>query len=226
MVLAEKHGTCSFPVFRDEYSYFLTTLNLYFKYNVTVSFKLGYALNSLGFTYSNSSSKAVQKTAVFCFLLFQLNYILTLLLQFLSILPFGLCIWPISFFVAKNECQRVLNEAGYLPSNTEKYPLGGIVSAIQNAFHATPKLDCSKDAVNELHLCFYKDFKVRICLLCQSITIIYMRPWPLNFKFDWSKLECSTCGSLGCKERKHELMLGLTCFPIYYLIQSINLFYS
>lgn len=95
----EKHGTCSFPVVRDEYSYFLTTLNLYFKYNVT----------------------------------------------------------------------RVLNEAGYLPSNTEKYPLGGIVSAIQNAFHATPKLDCSKDAVNELHLCFYKDFKPRDCIIERSL---------------------------------------------------------
>ncbi|ESR61157.1 hypothetical protein CICLE_v100162422mg, partial [Citrus x clementina] len=63
---------------------------------------------------------------------------------------------------------RVLNEAGYLPSNTEKYPLGGIVSAIQNAFHATPKLDCSKDAVNELHLCFYKDFKPRDCIIERS----------------------------------------------------------
>ena len=35
---AEKHGTCSYPVIRDEYSYFLTTLNVFFKYNVTVSF--------------------------------------------------------------------------------------------------------------------------------------------------------------------------------------------
>ncbi|PQM42298.1 ribonuclease 2 [Prunus yedoensis var. nudiflora] len=70
----EKHGTCSSPVARDEYSYFLTTLNVYFKYNVT----------------------------------------------------------------------KVLNEAGYVPSNTEKYPLGGIVSAIQNAFRTTPKLLCKK----------------------------------------------------------------------------------
>ncbi|XP_022143546.1 ribonuclease 2 isoform X3 [Momordica charantia] len=31
----EKHGTCSNPVVRDEYDYFLTTLNLYFKYNVS-----------------------------------------------------------------------------------------------------------------------------------------------------------------------------------------------
>lgn len=35
--IAEKHGTCSSPVFNNEYDYFLTTLNVYFKYNVTVS---------------------------------------------------------------------------------------------------------------------------------------------------------------------------------------------
>ncbi|XP_059434252.1 ribonuclease 2 [Corylus avellana] len=95
----EKHGTCSFPVIRDEYSYFLTVLNVYFKYNVT----------------------------------------------------------------------QVLNEAGYLPSNTEKYPLGGIVSAIENAFHATPLLVCSKGSVQELHLCFYKDFKPRDCAVGSGI---------------------------------------------------------
>ncbi|KAI5315315.1 hypothetical protein L3X38_044491 [Prunus dulcis] len=91
----KKHGTCSSPVARDEYSYFLTTLNVYFKYNVT----------------------------------------------------------------------KVLNEAGYVPSNTEKYPLGGIVSAIQNAFRTTPKLLCKKGALEELHLCFYKDFKPRDCAI-------------------------------------------------------------
>ncbi|CAL5386157.1 unnamed protein product [Camellia sinensis] len=90
----EKHGTCSFPVIRDEYDYFLTTLNVYFKYNVTV-----------------------------------------------------------------------LNEAGYIPSNAEKYPLGGIITAIQNAFHATPLLVCSNGAVEELRLCFYKDFKPRDCVI-------------------------------------------------------------
>uniref|UniRef100_A0A5B6YYJ4 Uncharacterized protein n=1 Tax=Davidia involucrata TaxID=16924 RepID=A0A5B6YYJ4_DAVIN len=95
----EKHGTCSFPVFKDEYNYFLTTLNVYFKYNVT----------------------------------------------------------------------KVLNEAGYLPSNSEKYPLGGIISAIQNAFQATPLLVCSNGAVQELRLCFYKDFKLRDCVIGSSI---------------------------------------------------------
>ncbi|XP_009767894.1 ribonuclease 2-like [Nicotiana sylvestris] len=89
----EKHGTCSYPVVHDEYEYFLTTLNVYFKYNVT----------------------------------------------------------------------GVLFEAGYVPSNSEKYPLGGIITAIQNAFHATPELICSGDDVEELRICFYKDFQPRDC---------------------------------------------------------------
>ncbi|KHN27253.1 ribonuclease 2-like [Glycine soja] len=91
----EKHGTCSYPVFRNEYDYFVAVLNLYFKYNVT----------------------------------------------------------------------SVLNDAGYVPSNTEKYPLGGIISAIENAFHASPQIVCSKDSVEELRLCFYKDFQPRDCAL-------------------------------------------------------------
>ncbi|KAK7292769.1 hypothetical protein RJT34_15622 [Clitoria ternatea] len=90
----KKHGTCSYPVVRNEYEYFLTTLNVYFKYNVT----------------------------------------------------------------------GVLIDAGYVPSNTEKYPIGGIISAIENAFHASPLIVCSNGAIEELRLCFYKDFKPRECL--------------------------------------------------------------
>lgn len=97
----EKHGTCSYPVFRNEYDYFVAVLNLYFKYNVT----------------------------------------------------------------------SVLNDAGYVPSNTEKYPLGGIISAIENAFHASPQIVCSKDSVEELRLCFYKDFQPRDCALGSDIKI-------------------------------------------------------
>ncbi|KAK4752588.1 hypothetical protein SAY87_021386 [Trapa incisa] len=91
----EKHGTCSSPVVGDEYNYFLTTLNVYFKYNVT----------------------------------------------------------------------RVLFDAGYVPSNTEKYPLGGVITAIQNAFHTTPEIACSNGAVDEIRLCLYKDFRPRECAL-------------------------------------------------------------
>ncbi|KAL4377172.1 hypothetical protein GQ457_02G004920 [Hibiscus cannabinus] len=97
-VAIEKHGTCSSPVIRDEYSYFITTLNVYFKYNVT----------------------------------------------------------------------KILNEAGYVPSNSERYPLGGIVSAIENSFRATPEVVCSKEAVEEIRLCFYKDFKPRNCLASKT----------------------------------------------------------
>ncbi|GAV69291.1 LOW QUALITY PROTEIN: Ribonuclease_T2 domain-containing protein, partial [Cephalotus follicularis] len=55
-------------------------------------------------------------------------------------------------------------DTGYVPSNTERYPLGGIVFAIEN-FHATPQLTCSKGAVEELQLCFYKDFTPRDCVI-------------------------------------------------------------
>ncbi|XP_031111724.1 ribonuclease 2-like [Ipomoea triloba] len=95
----EKHGTCSYPVVQNEYDYFLTTLNVFFKYNVT----------------------------------------------------------------------EVLYKAGYVPSNSEKYPLGGIISAIQNAFHATPELTCSRGAVEELRLCFYKNFEPRDCATQSSL---------------------------------------------------------
>ncbi|KAL5562268.1 hypothetical protein UlMin_032015 [Ulmus minor] len=99
----EKHGTCSSPVVHDEYNYFLTALNIYFKYNVT----------------------------------------------------------------------KVLNEAGYVPSNTEKYPVGGIISAIQNAFQSTPELVCKNGEIEELRICFYKDFKPRDCLV-HSLNQIHM----------------------------------------------------
>lgn len=85
----EKHGTCAYPVIKNEYDYFQTALNLYLKYNVT----------------------------------------------------------------------KVLTEAGYAPSDSEKYPLGGIISAIENAFHMTPLVVCSDGTVEELRLCFYKDLK-------------------------------------------------------------------
>nr|XP_043636074.1 ribonuclease 2-like [Erigeron canadensis] len=90
----EKHGTCAAPVTGDEYNYFLTTINLYFTYNIT----------------------------------------------------------------------EVIFEAGYVPSNSEKYPSGGIISALENAFHSTPQIICSKGALEEVRICFTKDFKFRDCV--------------------------------------------------------------
>ncbi|XP_019188674.1 PREDICTED: ribonuclease 2-like isoform X1 [Ipomoea nil] len=89
----EKHGTCSYPIIKNEYEYFVNALDLYFKYNVT----------------------------------------------------------------------EVLIGAGYVPSNSEKYPLEGIISAIQNAFHMTPEVTCSSGSLEELRLCFDKNFEPRDC---------------------------------------------------------------
>ncbi|KAK9087881.1 hypothetical protein Syun_030275 [Stephania yunnanensis] len=90
----EKHGTCASSVLRDEYNYFLATINLYQKYNFT----------------------------------------------------------------------EILIKAGYLPSNEEKYPLGGIISAVEIAVGATPLIVCSHGAVEELRICFHKDFQPRDCV--------------------------------------------------------------
>lgn len=38
LCLVGKHGTCSYPVIQDEYTYFAKAFELYFKYNISVSF--------------------------------------------------------------------------------------------------------------------------------------------------------------------------------------------
>lgn len=81
--------------------------------------------------------------------------------------------------------QEILSEAGYVASNSEKYPIGGIISAIENVFQATPEIECSGDAVEELYLCFYKDFKVRpssIYILPMLLVILQTR---LYFLLIW-----------------------------------------
>ncbi|XP_022140985.1 ribonuclease 2-like [Momordica charantia] len=95
----EKHGTCAAPVIVGEFDYFLTTLTIFSKYNVT----------------------------------------------------------------------KVLNDAGFVASDTEKYALGDVVAAVQDAFNATPKISCAKKgAVKELWLCFDKTFQPRDCDLANS----------------------------------------------------------
>ncbi|KAL9227508.1 hypothetical protein vseg_003190 [Gypsophila vaccaria] len=63
----------------------------------------------------------------------------------------------------KYNVTEVLSKAGYVPSNSEKYPLGGVKTAIENAFHTSPSIICSGGAIQEIRLCFYKDFKPRDC---------------------------------------------------------------
>ncbi|KAK1313773.1 Ribonuclease 2 [Acorus calamus] len=59
--------------------------------------------------------------------------------------------------------EKVLDDAGFRATNADKYPLGEIVSTITKAFGAPPSLSCSHGAVEELYLCFTKDFKPRDC---------------------------------------------------------------
>lgn len=57
--------------------------------------------------------------------------------------------------------QKVLVDAGFVASNTEKYPIEDVVAAIKKEFNATPKITCAKKgAVKELWLCFDKSFEV------------------------------------------------------------------
>ncbi|RWV83269.1 hypothetical protein GW17_00055151 [Ensete ventricosum] len=64
----------------------------------------------------------------------------------------------------KNNMTEVLNNAGILATNGEKYPLGDVVATIKRAFGASPLLVCKHGSLQELRLCFYKDFKVRMLL--------------------------------------------------------------
>ncbi|GLJ49863.1 hypothetical protein SUGI_1059610 [Cryptomeria japonica] len=90
----EKHGTCSYPVIKDEYSYFSTTLQIYSKYNIL----------------------------------------------------------------------DILNAAGISPANDKEYLTCDLVTAISKAVGATPSVVCSHGQLEELRLCFYKDFKPRDCI--------------------------------------------------------------
>jgi len=64
----------------------------------------------------------------------------------------------------KYNVTRILENAGIDSQNGEKYLLGDVVSAIKKDFGATPLLVCKKGSVEELRICFYKDFKPRDCV--------------------------------------------------------------
>ncbi|KAJ8460904.1 hypothetical protein OPV22_033830 [Ensete ventricosum] len=69
----------------------------------------------------------------------------------------------------KNNMTEVLNNAGILATNGEKYPLGDVVATIKRAFGASPLLVCKHGSLQELRLCFYKDFKPRDCVTGSDI---------------------------------------------------------
>ncbi|KAG6576854.1 Ribonuclease 2, partial [Cucurbita argyrosperma subsp. sororia] len=64
---------------------------------------------------------------------------------------------------------KALSDAGFVASNTEKYPLEDVVDAVKNATNSTPKISCAKKgAVKELWICFDKKFEPRDCDLANS----------------------------------------------------------
>ncbi|KAG6534935.1 hypothetical protein ZIOFF_008843 [Zingiber officinale] len=60
--------------------------------------------------------------------------------------------------------EEVLTNAGILATDDKKYPLKDLAAIITRAFGATPQLVCRHGALDELRLCFYKDFKPRDCV--------------------------------------------------------------
>ncbi|KAG7014875.1 Ribonuclease 2, partial [Cucurbita argyrosperma subsp. argyrosperma] len=65
--------------------------------------------------------------------------------------------------------EKALSDAGFVASNTEKYPLEDVVDAVKNATNSTPKISCAKKgAVKELWICFDKKFEPRDCDLANS----------------------------------------------------------
>ncbi|XP_072992797.1 ribonuclease 2-like [Typha latifolia] len=148
----EKHGTCSYPVIQDEYSYFSTTLDLYFKYNITVI--------SLYFIDKMCSSRLCYFS---CSPGFSLNPIKDILFLFTQM--------DVKYIIAQWNCislndkiDSILCSAGIEAANGERYPLGDIVATIKKSFGATPLLACKHGSLQELKLCFYKDFKPRDCI--------------------------------------------------------------
>ncbi|PKA61581.1 Ribonuclease 2 [Apostasia shenzhenica] len=61
--------------------------------------------------------------------------------------------------------QEILRNDGIFVGIDGKYAIGDIISAIEKAVGALPLLHCKRDSLEELQLCFDKDFKPRDCVL-------------------------------------------------------------
>ncbi|THU59599.1 hypothetical protein C4D60_Mb07t03790 [Musa balbisiana] len=201
---AEKHGTCSYPIIQDEYSYFSTALGLYFKNNMTE------VLNNAGILATNGEKYPLGDVVATIKRAFGASPLLVC--KHGSLEELRLCfskdfkglliavkwrwkhlthsLWlrgetwdlflPIiqdeySYFSTalglyfKNNMTEVLNNAGILATNGEKYPLGDVVATIKRAFGASPLLVCKHGSLEELRLCFSKDFKPRDCVTGSDI---------------------------------------------------------
>jgi hypothetical protein len=59
--------------------------------------------------------------------------------------------------------QKALRKAHIYPRNGRRYEAGHIVAAIDHAFGSLPHLVCKNGSVQELRLCFHKDYQVHTC---------------------------------------------------------------
>ncbi|KAM0829766.1 hypothetical protein ACQ4PT_066661 [Festuca glaucescens] len=59
--------------------------------------------------------------------------------------------------------QKALRKAHIYPRNGRKYEVGHIIAAIDHAFGRLPHIVCKNGSVQELRLCFHKDYQPRDC---------------------------------------------------------------
>ncbi|ONM35609.1 Ribonuclease 2 [Zea mays] len=69
------------------------------------------------------------------------------------------------YLYSKYNVTKALRKARIRPTSGRKYAVGHIVAVIEYAFGAMPSLVCKNGSVQELRLCFHKDYQPRDCTL-------------------------------------------------------------
>ncbi|CAL4959988.1 unnamed protein product [Urochloa decumbens] len=67
------------------------------------------------------------------------------------------------YLYSKYNVTKALRKARIWPASSRKYAVGHIVAVIEYAFGAMPSLVCKNGSVQELRLCFHKDYQPRDC---------------------------------------------------------------
>ncbi|CAM0884094.1 unnamed protein product [Alopecurus aequalis] len=67
------------------------------------------------------------------------------------------------YLYSKYNVTKALRKAHIYPRNGRKYEVSHIVAAIDHAFGRLPHLVCKNGSVQELRLCFHKDYQPRDC---------------------------------------------------------------
>uniref|UniRef100_A0A453G543 Uncharacterized protein n=2 Tax=Aegilops tauschii subsp. strangulata TaxID=200361 RepID=A0A453G543_AEGTS len=107
------------------------------------------------------------------------------------------------YLYSKYNVTKALRKAHIYPRNGRKYAVAHIVDAIDHAFGRLPHLVCKNGSVQELRLCFHKDYQVRnrhmgslLCKRKRNSAIIYVsQPRDCGSEDDeaWSSSRRSHC---------------------------------